>query len=364
MLSTAERGLLAIPVRLVFTEQGVTYFIRSNRRLTRFTTSDDREEYGIRLVDFSPATVQKLMRLGFVRSMDMPVNDIVRYRRDIMDFSKLVTYGMLYMQYDHEVYQSLVRSPLVTQWNRKNAKYSIDHGTRIEARRLLPLLERRQESLRSLENRLLLRVERHLQGRTNMDDSERQISRWTAEKFVAALDPLFWFMLIANERSEEAEELLTDAGDRLVAYLDRTSISEYLALLLIELLMHLRHSTTANEEVPEELEGLSILWKIRKRRNRQGDRGRMHIVLSSLTTRYERIHGEFKDRSTLSAERTLQDFYHDAARSNGASETSLGLYYLSFLSEACRQKGISFESFVNQPASGEALLNLVLQFGE
>ena len=362
-MSTTDRRLLSIPVRLVFTEQGVTYFIRNKRRLTRFTTSDDREEYGIRLVDFTPATVQKLLRLGFVRSIDMPVENIVRYRRDIMDFSKLITYGMLYMQYDHEVYQSLVRSPLVTQWNRKNPKYSIDHETRIEARRLLPLLERRRETLRNLETRMLGRVERHLHGRTNMDGSERQITRWTAEKFVAALDPLFWFMLIANEGGEEAEKLLTEAGDRLVGYLDRTSISEYLALLLIELLMHLRHSTTKDEEVGGA-EGLSLLWKIRKRKDRQGDRGRMHIVLSNLTTRYERIQGQFKDRSTLSAERTLQDFYRDAAASDGMTETSLGLYYLSFLSEACRQQGISFESFVNQPASGEALLNLVLQFGE
>lgn len=362
MLSTAERGVLSIPVRLLFTEEGVTYFIRNGRRLARFTTSDDREEYGIRLADFSPGTVQKLIRLGFVRSIDMPVEDIVRHRRDIMDFSKLITYAMLYMQYDHEVYQELVRSPLVTQWNRKNAKYSIDHGTRVEAKRLMPLLNRRQEAYRQLQTKLLRMVEAHLQSQESLDEAELRIARMTAGKFLDALDPLFWFMLLANEGREESEALLISAGRRLIAYLERVSVSEYLALLLIELLMHLRHAT--GEEDLEEAGGFSLLWKIRKRKDRQGDRGRMHIVLSNHHTRYEEVQGEFKDRSALTAERSLQDFYREASLADGESETSLGLYYLSFLSDACRKQGISFESFVNQPASGQALLNLILQFGE
>jgi hypothetical protein len=346
----------------VFTEEGVTYFIRNGRRLIRFITSDEREEYGIRLVNFSPATVQKLMRLGFVRTIDMPVEDIVPHRRDIMDFSKLITYGMLYMQYDHEVYQDLVKSPLVSRWNRRNAKYSIDHGTRVEPRRLTPLLQKREDAYLELRGRLLAMVEHHLDSVSSLDESERRIARWTAEKFLDALDPLFWFMLLANEGREESEALLSAAGKRLVDYLERASIAEYLALLLIELLMHLHHST--DEEDREESTGFSILWKIRKRKERQGDRGRMHIVLSNHRARYEEVQGTFKDRSSLSADRSLQDFYRDASLSGGESERSLGLYYLSFLSEACRRQGISFESFVNQPASGQALLNLILQFGE
>jgi len=53
----------------------------------------------------------------------------------------------------------------------------------------------------------------------------------------------------------------------------------------------------------------------------------------------EKKHADLKKRS-------LQDFYTDLPE--GESNTDLGLYYLSYLSEACEKVNVKFESFVNQ----------------
>lgn len=364
MPAITERGVLTIPLRLVFTDLGVTHFMRKGRPLTRFTTSDNREEYGVSLSTFAPATVQKLLRLGFVRSIDLTLDEIVPYRRELIDLSKLISYTMLYMQYEHEVYQELLDSPLVTQWNRKNAKHSISQTSRIDRRRIEPWLGKRGVQLREVRERVLDQVEGYLRAKAGLDESERQILRWTGEAFLDAVDPLFWFMILAHEGDTESDSLVTGAGERLITFLETVSISEYLGLLLLELLTHLRHASTSEEEIPGNRRRVSVLWKLRKRSDRKGDRGRLHIVLSGEEARFEEVHGEFKDRSSLSGERSLQDFYRSAATTAGEKETSLGLYYLSFLNDACRRQGVGFESFVNQPASGQALLNLVLHLGK
>ncbi|MFP4331176.1 MAG: hypothetical protein ACOCWS_00040 [Alkalispirochaetaceae bacterium] len=364
MLAISDRGLLTIPLRLVFTDEGITQFMRKRRPLTRFTTSDNREEYGLSLTNFTPATVQKLLRLGFVRSIDVTLDEIVRFRKELIDISKLITYSMLYMQYEHEVYQELLRSSLVTQWNRKNAKHSIDHGSRIDRRRLVPWLEKREPELRELQERVMGRVDAALSTKSALDASERQIYRWTAESFLESIDPLFWFMLIAHKGSEESTQLLERASIRLLRYLETVSISEYLGLLILELLTHLRHAAPLTQETDRQGQPVSVLWKLRKRSDRKGDRGRLHVVVSGSEARFEEVQGEFKDRGSLSGERSLHDFYRNAALTGGEGQTGLGLYYLSFLNDVCRKEGVGFESFVNQPASGQALLNLVLHFGE
>jgi hypothetical protein len=68
-----------IPIRLVFTGDGITYFTSSRTKLTRFRLSDNREEYGIELIDFRPLCfwekVCAKMSLNFESSVNLdPVN--------------------------------------------------------------------------------------------------------------------------------------------------------------------------------------------------------------------------------------------------------------------------------------------------
>ena len=57
--------------------------------------------------------------------------------------------------------------------------------------------------------------------------------------------------------------------------------------------------------------------------------------------------------------RTLIDFYRD----DGQEGADLGLYYLSYLDDACKKVDVKFESLVNQySASGLTVINLIFNF--
>ena len=59
--------------------------------------------------------------------------------------------------------------------------------------------------------------------------------------------------------------------------------------------------------------------------------------------------------------RTLIDFYRELP--DGQDGTDLGLYYLSYLDDACKKVNVKFESLVNQySASDLTVINLIFNF--
>lgn len=59
--------------------------------------------------------------------------------------------------------------------------------------------------------------------------------------------------------------------------------------------------------------------------------------------------------------RTLIDFYRELPE--GQEGTDLGLYYLSYLDDACKKVNVKFESLVNQFASNDlTVINLIFNF--
>src|SRR5690606_29991314 len=123
------KNVLDIPMRLIFTDEGVHYFTSQDRKISRFKLSDGVEEYGIHVVDFSPATIQRMQLLGYLSKIELPLSDIISKRKEIIDLVKLLSYGMLYRQFDTSVFSSVVESELIKTWNRHNIKNPIDYKT-------------------------------------------------------------------------------------------------------------------------------------------------------------------------------------------------------------------------------------------
>jgi hypothetical protein len=61
MSKAGKTSMIDIPIRLIFSKAGVSYFLSNNRRLNKFRLSDNREELGIHLVEFIPPTGFGLM---------------------------------------------------------------------------------------------------------------------------------------------------------------------------------------------------------------------------------------------------------------------------------------------------------------
>lgn len=357
-----QTGVIEVPIRVVFSDEGVTYFLQKNRRLQRLRLSDTNEEYGFKLADFSAATVQKLLVSGYISKFEVPISDVTERRRGIIDFTKLLTYGMLYQQFDSVTYAMLVNSDMVRHWNRRNARNPIDFQTPVNTRYLESLLKQNAHGVSDVRREIMDPVQERVRLDPRLIDQEKRIRLLTADRYLEHMNPLSWFILSVYQGSQSYNELVPRLRDELIAYLEKASIGEYLALLLLEVLTNATAHARRDEVEEETGDEMYILFKVKKHLNIEHDRGRLHVIVANDKANFDEVQSAIREKSkTRVREKSLSDFYE--AEGGGETAIDLGLYYLSFLQEACRDVNIHFQSFVHQMAgSGQTLVNLVLTF--
>ena len=153
---------------------------------------------------------------------------------------------------------------------------------------------------------------------------------------------------------------------RLTSYMERSSIPEYLALMMVELLMNVKMTNDANavpsQYVKNDDDEIFVLSRISKKKLEAGDRGRLHFMISNKRSGLEDLKHKINTRITTTVGgKTLKDFYD--TNTEMQENMHLGLYYLSYLSEACRKVNIGFESFVNKGDKDSAtVIHLILTF--
>ena len=60
MAAGEKKRILELPLKLILTQEGSTFFIKRKKKLLKFKLADNVEEYGIYLQRFTPETVQRL----------------------------------------------------------------------------------------------------------------------------------------------------------------------------------------------------------------------------------------------------------------------------------------------------------------
>ena len=353
-------------MKVIFTEDGVSYFTSQQKKVSRFHLSDGLDEYGIQVVDFSPATIQRLQLMGYISKFELPVNDIVHKRKEFIDLIKLLTYGMLYRQYDTVVFDNMVESELIKNWNRHNVKNPIDHKTKINPQVLAGVLSKNAEKIEEIKKQILEPIHRRIHGSELLQDSEKIIHTFLSSKFIDNLNTLVFFILTVHQGSTSYFQLIRVIQLKLTSYMERSSIPEYLALMMVELLMNVKMSNDANvvpsQYVKNDDDEIFVLCRISRKKMESGDRSRLHFMISNKRSGFEDLKQKINNRITTAiGSRTLKDFYD--SNSEMQENMHLGLYYLSYLSEACKKVNIGFESFVNKGDKDSAtVIHLILTF--
>lgn len=345
------------PTRLILTDEGSSYFIAQNQRLQRFRLHDGREDFGLQLSDYTPSSLQKMIASGMVRKLEFPVVDSIARRHVVIDYIKLIQYGMLYLHARHGARRQALSSSLAEHWNRRKPRTAIGSPEVTPIMRALftersrdleqarTLLEMRVRSIYSS----LLRESEH-----TIDRSEREKAQRTARRLIEYLPGEVWFLWLLYQHEEEGRRYVQELASSIAHTLRYTTIADYLALLIVELMVHMQHR---ERETDSRADVLYLLTQFSVPPTRV-DRGtRTHYLLSTGTMRFEALKADLEEvqRSFGGRKRSIEQFYQAV----DAGEANPGLYYTSFLKEACEQVGASFESFARGDGAGGSL-NLVL----
>jgi hypothetical protein len=383
-----RKTVLDLPIKIVLTEEGTSFFIRKGKNLQKFKLADNVEEYGIVLDSVSPPSLQRMMLVDYISKVEISKSEFMSARQEIMDLSKLVVYSVLYRQYDSYIFTRVLASDVIKKWNRLNPANIIDDRTRINDAFLQSVIKDKEKDINDIKQQILAPMHSIISRNSALLPEEKNVQLLLSEKFLNNLRPFTWFIVTKFKGADGYEQLVKDIRVSLAEYMEKSKIAEYVSLMVMELAMNAENSNLKREaksifkgavdlnavlfdpnirrQVLDSLERRDDLvylsWKIGSRNASIGTQGRLQVTLFNKESEYRNMKEAFDEKKNADLKKkSLMDFYRQLPE--GEANTELGLYYLSYLSEACEKVNVKFESLVNQlPGSDLTVITLALSF--
>ena len=388
MSASDKKFIIELPLKVILTEDGASNFISHNKKLLRFRLADNIDEYGISMNKFSPQSIQSMILLDYISKIEISMSEFVSSRQEVMDLSKVIVYSLLYKQFDREVYSALIQCECVRKHNRANPAHLIDEKTRMSERQLRSILQNKENLINTTRKTILDPIWKSIMSNTEYTSEEKNIYLLMSEKFMNRLGLMDWYIITLFHKSDGANEMFVAIRNLLSSYMEKSKVAEYISVMVMELALNNENTNIRKEarkmysgmddidsliydpevrakivqELQRKHELVFLSWKLGGGSSSIGKQGRLSITLYNKDVEFQEVKESIENaKATNTNKKTLIDFYRELP--DGQEGTDLGLYYLSYLDDACRKVNVKFESLVNQfSASDLTVINLNFNF--
>jgi hypothetical protein len=367
---------------MTFTDEGVSFFRSHNKKLNRKRLSNNSLAYGMSLEEFSAPSIQRMIMAGYVSSIEISRTAFTEKRSEIMDISKLIFHAILYRRFTKVITKRFIGSTFIENWNRSNPKNILDEDSIFNNSSISNIPDLKQERIDQIKNEIINDAFAVLPGVQELTIEERTKTKQLGKRFLDNLNPFLWYILSVSYSSDDYELLFKDSVIILRQYLEKSGIAEYLSLMIMEFTINAEisqlkklskrlykdkidfgriiHNETIRKELIKFLERkqefLTLSWKIKGTSTSIGTDNRLQVMIYNKDTEYQKLKEEIDNKKAVDVnKKSLFDFYQDESEDEFNSD--LGMYYLSYMQEACKKQQIYFDSHIDQIADSE--LNII-----
>ena len=388
MCAAGKKLMLELPLKVILTENGASNFISHKKRLLRFRLADNLDEYGISLNKFSPQSIQSMLLLDYISKIEISMPEFVTRRQEVMDFSKLIVYSLLYKQFNRDIHSVIIQCECVRKHNRSNPSHLIDEKTKMSEKQLRSILINKDSVIQAKRKEILEPIWQSIQDNNDYSIEEKNIYMLMSEKFMNRMSLMNWYLITLFSKSDGFEDMIIAIRNLLGQYMEKSKVAEYISVMVMELALNSENTNIRKEaksmypdvddldglvldpdvrsKIVKELERKHALvflsWKLGGGSSSIGKQGRLQITLYNKDDEFQEVKENIETKMAADThKKTLIDFYRDLP--DGQEGTDLGLYYLSYLDDACKKVNVKFESLVNQfSASDLTVINLIFNF--
>ena len=367
MCAAGKKFYLDLPLKVVLTQEGASHFISHKKKLLRFRLADNQEEYGISMDHFSPMSLQNMILVDYVSKLEISMSEFVSRRQEIMDLSKVIVYSILYKQFDREIFAALIQCDCVRRYNRSNPGHLIDERTRIPEKQLRTTLTMKDNVIQAARQTILEPVWKSIMSNKDYTPEEKNIYLLMTEKFLNRLSLMNWYIITKFFKADGFSQILSIIRQYLANYMDKSKVAEYISVMVMELALNSENTNMRKEAkslyqgidnadtliYDPEIRGKIIQELIRKHEVVSiGKQGSLNITLYNKDDEFQEVKENIENKMSANLnKKSLIDFYRQMP--DGQEGTDLGLYYLSYLDDACKKVNVKFESLVNQFTSSD-----------
>ena len=387
-MSAEKKFSLNLPLKVILTEEGASHFISHKIKLLRFRLADNIEEYGISLNPFSPQSLQNMILVNYISKIEISMSEFVSVRQEVMDLSKVVVYSLLYKQFDRQLFADFIQTDAVQKHNRKNPTQLIDERTKMSENQLRQILASQKATVQLAKTEILDPLWKSLMENKDYSLEEKNIYLLMTEKFLNRLSLMNWYIITKFYRTEGFSQINIAIRHLLQVYMEKSRVAEYISILVMELALNSENTNMRKEakrmfagiedvdaliydpeqrekivaELKRNHEQVFISWKLGGGSSAIGKQGRLQITLYNKDDEFQEVKENIESKASADTnKKSLIDFYRELPE--GQESTDLGLYYLSYLDDACKKVNVKFESIVNQFSSSDlTVINLIFNF--
>lgn len=387
-MATERKLVLDLPLKVILTEEGASHFISKKKKLLRFRLADNVEEYGVQFKSFAPSSLQQMLLVDYVSKIEISMPEFVSSRQEIMDLSKLVVFSILYKQFDRQILASMLETDCVRRHNRANPTQLIDQKTKLSESELRSRLSDKDKTITEAREKILEPIWATIVNNNELTPEEKNIHLLMAEKFLNRLSLFNWYIIVKFFKTDGFSEILSAIRSTLSEYMEKSKVAEYISLMVMELALNSENANMRKEaaimyrglqdndmlifdpeirqkiiqELTRKNELVFISWKLGGGSMAIGKQGRIQITLYNKNDEFQEVKENIETKKSANVnKKSLIDFYRELPE--GQEGTDLGLYYLSYLDEACKKVNVKFESLVNQYSSSDlTVINLIFNF--
>ena len=387
-MSAEKKFSLNLPLKVILTEEGASHFISHKIKLLRFRLADNIEEYGISLNPFSPQSLQNMILVNYISKIEISMSEFVSVRQEVMDLSKVVVYSLLYKQFDRQLFADFIQTDAVKKHNLKNPTQLIDERTKMSENQLRQILASQKATVQLAKKEILDPVWKSLMENKDYSLEEKNIYLLMTEKFLNRLSLMNWYIITKFYRTEGFSQINIAIRHLLQVYMEKSRVAEYISILVMELALNSENTNMRKEakrmfagiedvdaliydpeqrekivaELKRNHEQVFISWKLGGGSSAIGKQGRLQITLYNKDDEFQEVKENIESKASADTnKKSLIDFYRELPE--GQESTDLGLYYLSYLDDACKKVNVKFESIVNQFSSSDlTVINLIFNF--
>ena len=388
MCASGKKLMLELPLKVVLTEEGASNFISHKKRLLRFRLADNIDEYGISLNKFSPQSIQSMLLLDYISKIEMSMPEFVSSRQEVMDLSKIIVYSLLYKQFDRDIYNAILQCECVRSYNRKNPAHLIDERTKMSEKQLRGILINKDDVISAIRKEILDPVWEAIRSNKDYSIEEKNVYMLMSEKFMNRMGLMNWYIITLFHKADGFSDMIVSIRNLLSSYMEKSKVAEYISVMVMELALNNENANIRKEaknmfpnvddinalllepetrtKIVKELQRkrvlVSVSWKLGGGSTSIGKQGRLQITLYNKDDEFQEVKENIESKMSADTQkRTLIDFYRELP--DGQEGTDLGLYYLSYLDDACKKVNVKFEALVNQfSASDLTVINLIFNF--
>ena len=387
MGASGKKMMIELPLKVVLTEDGASNFISNKKKLIRFRLADNIDEYGISMNRFSPQSIQSMLMLDYISKIEISMPEFVTSRQEVMDLSKIIVFSLLYKQFDRDIYASIIQCDCVRKYNRANAAHLIDEKTKMSEKQLRAILASKDEVIGQTRAEILEPVWEQIRANKDYSIEEKNIYMLMSEKFMNRMSLQNWYVITLFHKKEGFEDMVVQIRNILNQYMEKSRVAEYISVMVMELALNNENTNIRKEaksmyptvddvnalvvdpevrsKIVKELQKkrvlVSVSWKLGGGSTSIGKQGRLQITLYNKDDEFQEVKENIETKAAADTnKRTLIDFYRETPDGGG---TDLGLYYLSYLDDACKKVSVKFESIVNQFSTSDlTVINLIFNF--